>query len=192
MLHTVREAADLDGFIRDAESVATQTYQRSLGVGFLADERQRARTRMLMDRGWFRSYVLYLDERPVAFEQGEAYRSRFSCIAAGYDPALRQHRIGGYLLTKVIEDLVGDPSIALSTSALATPSTSASSDTRASPKAISSSTRGDHGRSGSIWPEPERLQFRTGSRRSPSLKLLDRTKQWWRRRHLANGETSET
>ncbi len=104
-----RDAADLDEYLRDVESVAARTYQRSLGVGFLDDERQRARAHMLMDRGWFRSYVLYLDGSPVAFEQGEAYRGRFVSVRAGYDPACGQHRVGAYLLAKAIEDLIEDP-----------------------------------------------------------------------------------
>jgi CelD/BcsL family acetyltransferase involved in cellulose biosynthesis len=103
-----QDVADLEVYLRDAESVAARTYQRSLGVGFLDDERQRARARMLMEHGWFRSYVLYLDGRPVAFEQGEAYGSRFVSVRAGYDPAHGQHRIGAYLLVKAIEDLVRD------------------------------------------------------------------------------------
>jgi hypothetical protein len=107
-LRRFQDVSELDSYLRDAESIAARTYQRSLGVGFLVDERQRARVRMLMERGWFRSYVLYLDGRPVAFEQGEAYRSRFVSVRAGYDPAYAQHRIGAYLLVKAIEDLVED------------------------------------------------------------------------------------
>jgi len=108
-----QDVTDLDDYLRDAESIAARTYQRSLGVGFLDDERQRARIRMLMERGWFRSYVLYLDGYPVAFEQGEAYRSRFVSVRAGYDPACGQHRIGAYLLLKAIEDLVEDARFSL-------------------------------------------------------------------------------
>ena len=107
-IRRIEAIADLDDYLRDAESVASRTYQRSLGVGFRDDERQRARARMLMERGWFRSYVLYLDGHPVAFEQGEAYRSRFVSVRAGYDPAYGQLRIGAYLLMKAIEDLVLD------------------------------------------------------------------------------------
>jgi hypothetical protein len=107
------DMGDLDTYVRDAESIAARTYQRGLGVGFLDDEPQQARARMLVEHGWFRGYVLYLDGRPVAFEQGEAYRNRFVSRYAGYDPAHSQSRIGAYLLTKVIESLVDDPQISV-------------------------------------------------------------------------------
>ena len=94
------ELDDLELFMQDAERVARRTYQRRLGVGFRDDARQRGRARMLMERGWFRSWVLYLDGHPIAFEQGEAYQSRFVSRYAGYDPAYGNSRIGAYLLTK--------------------------------------------------------------------------------------------
>ena len=102
------EVGDLDVFMRDAEMVAMRAYQRRRGVGFRDDVRLRARTRMLMEHGWFRSWVLYLDGRPVAFEQGEAYRRRF---VSRYAPAYGTSRIGAYLLTKTIETLVHDPEV---------------------------------------------------------------------------------
>jgi len=98
------EPAELETFVRDAESVALETYQRRLGVGFQGGHEQ-ARTKMLMESGWFRGYILYLDEAPIAFEQGEVYRGRFHSLSAGYDPAYGRHRVGAYLLMKAIEDL---------------------------------------------------------------------------------------
>jgi hypothetical protein len=106
-----REPAELDRFFRDADAIATRTYQRGLGVGFDGSPRQRARTEMLMEHGWFRGYVLYVDGRPAAFEQGELYGGRFLSLSAGYDPDYGHQRVGAHLLAKAIEDLAADPDV---------------------------------------------------------------------------------
>jgi hypothetical protein len=106
-----REPAELDRFFRDADAIAARTYQRGLGVGFDGSPRQRARTEMLMEHGWFRGYVLYVDGRPAAFEQGELYGGRFLSLSAGYDPDYGHQRVGAHLLAKAIEDLAADPDV---------------------------------------------------------------------------------
>jgi CelD/BcsL family acetyltransferase involved in cellulose biosynthesis len=98
-------ADELDEFLASVESVAARTYQRRLGVGYLGDERQVARIRLLAREGWFRGYLLHVDGRPVAFELGELYRGRFHSLAGAYDPDYGCHRVGAYLLLKVFEDL---------------------------------------------------------------------------------------
>ena len=64
-----------------------------------------------MERGWFRAYVLYLDDEPVAFWQGQAYNGVFSTGVPGFDPAYADHRVGNYVLFKLIADLCADESI---------------------------------------------------------------------------------
>ena len=182
-IRSFREVADLDEYLRDAESVAARTYQRSLGVGFLDDERQRARVRMLVDHGWFRSYVLYLDGTPIAFEQGEAYQGRFVSVRAGYDPAYGNHRVGAYLLAKAIEDLIDDPQLSVFDFGLGDAEYKRKLGhrsieegdlvvyaRRARPIRINIARTGLHGVSSGV----------TTSLRKVSL--LDTSKQWWRQR----------
>ena len=102
---------DLDTYLRDADAVAATSYQRGLGVGVRNDEAQRLRTELSMQKGWFRAYVLYLDGTPVAFCGGDAYGGRFHYGIPGYDPAYRAHRVGTYVLMKMIEDLCADDSV---------------------------------------------------------------------------------
>jgi CelD/BcsL family acetyltransferase involved in cellulose biosynthesis len=103
------EAAELDEFFRDIEPVSAKTYQRALGVSFGDTPAYRERTRVSMEQGWFRGYVLYLDGRPVAFHHGELWAGRFRHGRPGYDPDLAQLRIGTYLLLKVFDDLCRHP-----------------------------------------------------------------------------------
>ena len=84
-----RDASDLDALLGDVEAVASRTYQRRLGVGFLGHDRQRARLAALAAHGWLRGYVLYLDGQPIAFELGELYRGRFDSLAGAYAPGPR-------------------------------------------------------------------------------------------------------
>jgi hypothetical protein len=103
----------LDEYFDDAEAVASLTYQRGLGVGVRDDDAHRRRTLLSLEKGWFRAIVLRLDDRPVAFCNGEAYGGRFAYGIPGYDPAYRDYRVGNYVLAKLIEDLCADPDVSV-------------------------------------------------------------------------------
>ena len=104
---------DLDEFFRDADAVAARSYQRGLGVGVRDDAAQRQRILAALEKGWFRAFVLRIDDEPVAFCNGEAYGERFSYGIPGYDPAYRDYRVGTYVLMKLIEDLCADPDVSV-------------------------------------------------------------------------------
>jgi hypothetical protein len=99
------DPAELDDFFRDVEPVSAKTYQRALGVSFGDTPAHRERTRVSMEHGWFRGYVLYLDGRPCAFHYGELYGGRFRHGRPGYDPELAGLRVGTYLLLRLLDDL---------------------------------------------------------------------------------------
>ena len=89
--------------------MSATTYQRALGVSFGDTQKDRQRTRVSFEHGWFRGYVLYLDGVPRAFHHGELYRGRFRHGRPGYDPDYAHLRIGTYLLLRVFEDLIAHP-----------------------------------------------------------------------------------
>jgi CelD/BcsL family acetyltransferase involved in cellulose biosynthesis len=95
----------------DIELVAQKTYQRGLGVGFADSREERPLLELSLTRGWFRAYVLYVADAPTAFWTGWAYGDTFYTGATGYDPAFASHRVGNFVLCRLIEDLCGDPSI---------------------------------------------------------------------------------
>jgi CelD/BcsL family acetyltransferase involved in cellulose biosynthesis len=103
------DPAELDEFFAQVEPVSAKTYQRALGVSFGDAPKDRTRTRAAMEHGWFRGYVLYLDDEPRAFHHGELYRGRFRLGRPGYDPDLAEYRLGTYLLLRVLEDLIAHP-----------------------------------------------------------------------------------
>ena len=103
-----RTADGLDRLFEDSAAVHRTTYQSALGVGFSTSELHRRLTELTMERGWFRGYVLYLREKPVAFCHGNVYRNTFGLDATGFDPAYAESRPGGFLLMRLIEDLCAD------------------------------------------------------------------------------------
>lgn len=102
-----KEPADLERMFHDIEAVAVHTYQRGLGVGFSGSESERARWTLKAEKGWMRTYVLYVDEQAVAFWSGTLYKGTFHSEYMGYNPTLRQYSPGMHLITKVVEQLCG-------------------------------------------------------------------------------------
>ncbi len=106
-IRCVSAPADLDSVLSDVESIACKTYHRGLGAGFQHTPMTRARWALALARGWLRVYVLYLDERPLAFWSGYLYREIFYIEHTGYDPQHADDRPGMILLLHIIEDLCG-------------------------------------------------------------------------------------
>lgn len=102
---------DLTRMREDLEAVARKTYQRGLGVGFADSPEERTLLDLSLTRGWFRAYLLYVEGAPIAFWTGWAYGGTFYTGATGYDPAFASHRVGSYLLCRMIDDLCAETAI---------------------------------------------------------------------------------
>jgi CelD/BcsL family acetyltransferase involved in cellulose biosynthesis len=107
-MRTFASAEELDRLLDDLRRVDSVTYQRALHVGSASAEEERQLMLLGVSRGWFRAYVLYIDEEPVCYWSGFLYRGTFSGAKTGYDPAYRNDRVGTYLLMSMIEDLCAD------------------------------------------------------------------------------------
>jgi CelD/BcsL family acetyltransferase involved in cellulose biosynthesis len=112
-LRTFHDGSELERLYRDTAKVAPKTYQHALGSSFAEDPLRRALTELSVRRGWLRAYLLYIDEQPVAFWYGTAYRGVVHTGFTGYDPAYRDLSIGTYVLAKLIEEACEDPEITL-------------------------------------------------------------------------------
>jgi GNAT acetyltransferase-like protein len=99
---------DLDRVMNDAESIARRTYQRGLGVGFVANDENRERFRVEAQRGRFRAYFLYVDERPVAFFLGTLHKNVLYDNFTAYDPEFSKYSPGTYLFFQIFEELCRD------------------------------------------------------------------------------------
>ena len=107
----IREPSQLEQLFRDADRVARTTYQRAVGAGFADTPEQRELARLGLEHGWVRGHLLYLDGEPIAFWLCSTYRGTMLIRQTGFDAAYAEHRVGLYLLMRVIEDAIGDPEI---------------------------------------------------------------------------------
>ncbi len=101
-------AGEIDELFSAVEPIAVKTYQRGLGVALGDDPRNRRLISLGLERGWFKVWVLSLADEPVAFWPGWLYDRTFFIGTPGYDPALSEHRLGQYVLMRVIGDLCED------------------------------------------------------------------------------------
>jgi CelD/BcsL family acetyltransferase involved in cellulose biosynthesis len=102
------EPDELEELMRDTDAVHLKTYQHGMGAGLKGTELERRLRELAAGRGWFRGFVLYLDDVPAAFWHGTAYRGVFYTGPTGYDPAHRELRLGTYVLGKMVEKLCGE------------------------------------------------------------------------------------
>jgi GNAT acetyltransferase-like protein len=103
-----RTPDELEELMRDTEAVHVKTYQHGMGAGLKGTELERRLRELAAGKGWFRGFVLYLDDAPAAFWHGTAYRGIFYTGPTGYDPAHRDLRLGTYVLGKMVEKLCGE------------------------------------------------------------------------------------
>jgi hypothetical protein len=101
------QQSDLDCVFRDVEEVAKKTYQRGLGVGFSNDPERRQQFDLEARKGWLRTYILYVGDKPCAFWIGTLYAGVLHSGDVGYDPAFKKYAPGTLLLMRILEDLCG-------------------------------------------------------------------------------------
>ena len=82
-----------------------------MGVGYTGDTLQTALMSLGSSQGWLRSWLLYIDEVPVAFWFGYAYEGAFWSFANAFRPEYAHLRIGQYLQMEGLECLCADPDI---------------------------------------------------------------------------------
>lgn len=110
-VHRFRRPEELEDLCADMETVAATSYQRRLGVGFNGNPMQVALIRRGLEMGWYNTWMLYLDDRPVAFWGGFAYRDTFFIGTPAFDPDYAKHSVGSYAMMHMMSDLCADPSI---------------------------------------------------------------------------------
>ncbi len=101
-----RSGAEVADFLASAMEVSRSTYQyRLLGSGLREREALERCYLGAARLGWFRSYVLYANEKPIAFQVGYVYHGRYHAHVVGYDPEWARHHVGIFLHTEIITDL---------------------------------------------------------------------------------------
>ncbi|CAG7856708.1 hypothetical protein MCAMS1_01300 [biofilm metagenome] len=103
----LQKPGELDRLFNDVELIAKQTYQRSLGAGFIDNDENKSRLALEAKRGWLRMNVLYINNEPCAYWWGIVYKNIFYSCALGYVPEYQNYSAGMYLIIKTLESLCG-------------------------------------------------------------------------------------
>jgi len=103
-----RNPEEVERAVCDAASISKRTYQSGMGCGFQDDFSKRNILHEAAQKGWFRGFILYINEEPAAFRFALEYRRVFFGDGIGYDPQWKQLRIGTILFIKVLEHLCNE------------------------------------------------------------------------------------
>jgi hypothetical protein len=95
---------DLERTLQVVEEIAKKTWQRTLGNGFAISSPIVEFFKTQAERGWLRTYLLYLEDKPCAFWIGAVYQGTFFSDFMGYDPEYARYSPGMYLLSRMMED----------------------------------------------------------------------------------------
>jgi CelD/BcsL family acetyltransferase involved in cellulose biosynthesis len=113
-LDVLRDLADAPRLFSAVDAVAATAYQHDPSTFFRNSELERQLVLLGLSRGWYRAYVLSVDDRPIAFWTGFSYGGTFGWRGAtGYDPAFARLSPGTYVLVRLLEDLSRDPAVQL-------------------------------------------------------------------------------
>ena len=98
---------EVASFLDDAIPLSEKTYQyQRLGGGLRDREHFDRLYSMGSENGWFQSYILYVDQEPIAFMTGLRYGPTYNVEHLGYDPNWAQHRVGIIMILEIIDDLI--------------------------------------------------------------------------------------
>jgi hypothetical protein len=101
----LRGVENLDLICEHVEDIAKHTYQRGLGVGFIDNAEMRTITKLELEKGWHRTYILYINDKPCAFWMGNVYAGTFHSSHLGYQRTYENYSPGTYLQARTIEEL---------------------------------------------------------------------------------------
>jgi hypothetical protein len=87
----------------DIETIASKTYHRGMGAGFLNDQTTENRILLALEQQRFRAYIIYLSRQPCAFLTGVKYGHTFFPWATGYDPSFTQYSLGTLIIMEMFK-----------------------------------------------------------------------------------------
>jgi CelD/BcsL family acetyltransferase involved in cellulose biosynthesis len=101
---------EVEEFYRHARAVSATTYQeRLLNAGLPDGEGALARMRELAAAGGVRGWLLFLDDRPIAYLYAPAEGDTLIYAYLGYDPDYADLSPGTVLQLEAMQQLMGDP-----------------------------------------------------------------------------------
>lgn len=94
-------------FIDIASIISESSWQRTtIGIRISKTHKTFTRWSFLAENNIFKSYVLNIDDKPVAFVVGYVYSKRFYYIEIGYNTSYKKYSPGTSLLHLIIKDII--------------------------------------------------------------------------------------
>lgn len=94
---------DAKVFLTKAAFIGKKSYQHTIGVDVKNDLQWQQLLESFSKGNYFRGYILCVQNNPVAYAFGLAYKDIFYLYATAYDPQYRKIGPGGYLIRRLIE-----------------------------------------------------------------------------------------
>lgn len=104
-IETFQAPDQVDRLMRDAEAVASTSYQRGLGVGFADTPIIRGRLEFEARNGWLQGHILYLDAKPVAFWIASVRNKIAVSDYLAFNPDYAKYAPGMFLMINAMESL---------------------------------------------------------------------------------------
>ena len=99
------EPEEMDIGVRDALTVAANTWQHHFGYGFSNTPQIESNLRFFAEKRWLRVYVFYIDDAPCAFLIGQVLKNTFYCQYAGYHTGFARLSVGSVLTAWALDSL---------------------------------------------------------------------------------------
>lgn len=111
IIKTYQHMSEFNLMLNDVEIIASQTYHRGIGAGFINNQTSRKRISLAIEQQRFRAYIMYLDQQPCAFLLGVKYGHTFFPWATGYDPSFNQFSPGTLIIMEMFKALYEEGNI---------------------------------------------------------------------------------
>lgn len=108
---TYSKEGEVECAVDVAAKVSSKTYQHGMGCGFVNDSRSRTLLKTAAKWGWFRAYVLVVDEEPCAFQLMLRYGRVCYLDQIGFDPRWKKYCVGTVLFLYVLKTLCADSQV---------------------------------------------------------------------------------
>jgi CelD/BcsL family acetyltransferase involved in cellulose biosynthesis len=115
VIRCYRDPDDHALIIRELEDISTRSSKHAEGRGFRSDEHIHGMLRLALERGWYRVWIMYAGDKPIAWCDGELYRGTFYTAdgigTTGYDgsPEYRDLSLGTAVMLGMFEGLCAEP-----------------------------------------------------------------------------------
>lgn len=102
-------ADEVSSFYAQAAGIARKSWQSTrLGVGLNNRPSLEGAFENIARLGWFRGYILYAKEAPIAFQVGFVHKGVYYLKVTGFDPACAKLHVGVVLLLEILKDLIAN------------------------------------------------------------------------------------